>query len=353
MYKALGRPLLMLIDLCPISLPLVVIRSYEIAEQIVKASSGFPYRPPKSPETWRHLEHLTGPTSIVSSRIYGPNSEHCAQTDNPTYLMRVFHELIQAYADEQVQLPWWYTPRVEWKRHNLAKRARGTLKSIVRERYAELGQAAKSRSILSMSLHGIEELNAKTVDVTCDHLSTFLFAGHDTTSITLAWAFYELSHTSHALRAVRAELNELFGPEAASVGIGAAWPGEATGQQPEVGEHSQYKVEKEMYMKMQVTAKPVDGMMMKLMLCAHHGRRIHGMELRRCQPLVDRGYNLQSGVYWVQNLILSQDEGCEGFTFPDPPTITLRCPPFQPDTVDDVPFSYDTVNDWSMEKTQW
>jgi cytochrome P450 len=51
------------------------------------------------------------------------------------------------------------------------------------------------------------------VDVTCDQLSSFLFAGHDTTSTLMSWAFYELSRTPHALRAVRAELDELFGPD--------------------------------------------------------------------------------------------------------------------------------------------
>lgn len=59
----------MLIDLRPISPPLVVIGSYEVAEQLVKASSRFPYSPPKAPETWNHLEHLTGPTSIAATQV--------------------------------------------------------------------------------------------------------------------------------------------------------------------------------------------------------------------------------------------------------------------------------------------
>lgn len=70
-----------------------------------------------------------------------------------------------------------------------------------------------------MSLQGVKDPNPKTIDVTCDQLSTFLFAGHDTTSTTLSWAFYELSRTSRALRAVCSELDELFGldPSPASV----------------------------------------------------------------------------------------------------------------------------------------
>ena len=64
-----------------------------------------------------------------------------------------------------------------------------------------------------MSLQGIETLTPEVVDVTCDQLSSFLFAGHDTTSTLMSWAFYELSRTPHALRAVRSELDQLFGPD--------------------------------------------------------------------------------------------------------------------------------------------
>ncbi|KAI1249979.1 hypothetical protein MGN70_008429 [Eutypa lata] len=132
---------------------------------------------------------------------------------------RVVLDIDMTYTDEQITLPWWCTHRVEWRRYRLAKRARDTLKSIVRERYTQLGQAAKSHSISSMSLQGVKDPNPKTIDVTCDQLSTFLFAGHDTTSTTLSWAFYELSRTSRALRAVCSELDELFGldPSPASV----------------------------------------------------------------------------------------------------------------------------------------
>lgn len=69
MHKALGSPPVMLLDLRPVSSPLVVVGSYEVAEQIVRASSRFPYSLPKSPEIWKHLEHLTGPHSIVSSKV--------------------------------------------------------------------------------------------------------------------------------------------------------------------------------------------------------------------------------------------------------------------------------------------
>lgn len=72
-----------------------------------------------------------------------------------------------------------------------------------------------------MSLQSLENLSEKTINVTCDQLSSFLFAVHDTTSTTIAWAFYELSRTPHALQAVRAELDELFGPDPSPAAVAA------------------------------------------------------------------------------------------------------------------------------------
>ncbi|KAI0024019.1 cytochrome P450 [Xylariomycetidae sp. FL0641] len=466
MHKDLGRPPVMLVDLRPVSPPLLVIGSYEVAEQISKASSRFPYSPPKAPETWEHLEHITGPTSIASSqgeewkalrKRFNPGFapqhllsllpaildiaslflEHLetladsgqefslqelatnltfdvigrvvldidmgAQDAHPTEFMRAFHALIQTYADEQITLPWWCTPLLELRRTRLSRRVRATLRALVRERHAELAPASTSASasasasrnhcILAMSLRGVDApLTAAAVDETVDQVSTFLFAGHDTTSTTIAWAVYELARTPRALRAVRAELDGVFGgpdglapdlvlrtpytgavirevlrlwppggtsragaglrvrlpggdgeemdldglmlypphrlvqrdpgvfgasadafvperwlgPETipagawrafergpracigqelalletrvvlalalrrfdfVKVGIGAvARGGGGGGGEPELGSHGQFKVVEEMYMKMQVTSKPVDGMMMKVKL---------------------------------------------------------------------------------------
>lgn len=98
--------------------------------------------------------------------------------------IRAYHELFQTYASEQMDLPWYLTPRVEWKRRQLAKRVRSTLEEIVRNTFANRQtQTTKSRSILSLSLqYYANELTAKAVSEACDQLSTL---GHDTTSILL------------------------------------------------------------------------------------------------------------------------------------------------------------------------
>ncbi|ROV99858.1 hypothetical protein VSDG_02932 [Cytospora chrysosperma] len=136
-----------------------------------------------------------------------------AQRSRPSEFMRVFHELIQTFTSEQIDLPWWCTPRLEWKRSCLAKQVRSTLETIIRDAYAERNEDTKPCSILSMSLQDVDDLSPDIMDVTCDQLSSFLFAGHDTTSTTIAWVIYELSRTPHALRAVRAELDEIFSPD--------------------------------------------------------------------------------------------------------------------------------------------
>ncbi|OTB04646.1 hypothetical protein M426DRAFT_31673, partial [Hypoxylon sp. CI-4A] len=131
--------------------------------------------------------------------------------DQPTEFMRVFRELIVTYSGEHLDLPWFCTPHVEWKRYRLHKRVRESLRAMVRNRHAEGSQ--DSSCILSMSLRDIETHTPELVGITCDQLTSFLFAGHDTTSTLMSWAFYELSRTPHALRAVRAELDDIFGPD--------------------------------------------------------------------------------------------------------------------------------------------
>lgn len=143
-----------------------------------------------------------------------PNIHQGSQTAHPAKITRDFQTLIRTYTDEQIDLPWWFTPRLEWRRKKLALQVRASLKAIVQESHAKQNVGTnRPRSILSMSLEGVDTLPPELLDTTCDQLSTFLFAGHDTTSTTIAWMLYEVSRTPRALRAVRAELDEIFGPD--------------------------------------------------------------------------------------------------------------------------------------------
>ncbi|KAJ0114964.1 hypothetical protein J7T55_004707 [Diaporthe amygdali] len=131
-------------------------------------------------------------------------------------LIRLFAELVQTYNDDKNNLPWWIVPLTTRKRIRLAKRIDVLVKDNIQRRYAELKEEAKgnrSRSIVALSFQDTETLTPQLLSETSDQVRSFLFAGHDTNTSMLQWAFYELSRTPHALKAVRDELDEVLGPQ--------------------------------------------------------------------------------------------------------------------------------------------
>lgn len=111
-------------------------------------------------------------------------------------------------------------------RRRLAGRIDLLLKDIIQAKFAEQQQARsqsqskadtkRNRSVLSLSLQQTDHLNPGILQQTCDQLKSSLFAGHDTTSILLQWAFYELSRTPRVLKAIRRELDDIFGSDSSS-----------------------------------------------------------------------------------------------------------------------------------------
>lgn len=70
----------------------------------------------------------------------------------------------------------------------------------------------KNRSVATLSLHGVDKLTPQILQQTSDTLRGFLFAGHDTTSILLQWVFYELHIHPSVAKALKEELDAVFGP---------------------------------------------------------------------------------------------------------------------------------------------
>jgi hypothetical protein len=56
-------------------------------------------------------------------------------------------------------------------------------------------------------------IDPEFLDVVVAHLKIFLFAGHDTTASTLCFAYYLLYRNPSTLAALRAELENVFGPD--------------------------------------------------------------------------------------------------------------------------------------------
>lgn len=48
---------------------MAIVKSHEVAEQLVKPLDGFPYSLPKMPSVYVHMVHVTGTTSILSAQV--------------------------------------------------------------------------------------------------------------------------------------------------------------------------------------------------------------------------------------------------------------------------------------------
>ncbi|GAW21420.1 hypothetical protein ANO14919_109390 [Xylariales sp. No.14919] len=131
-------------------------------------------------------------------------------------VIRLFGDLVRTYSDDKNNLPWWIVPFTTLKRRRLARRIDALIKNTIQQKYAEVKEEAegnRSRSILALSFQDTGLLTPQLLSETSDQVRSFLFAGHDTNTSMLQWAFYELSRTPRALKAVRNELDEVLGPE--------------------------------------------------------------------------------------------------------------------------------------------
>lgn len=106
----------------------------------------------------------------------------------------------------------WWTDRVK---NRLAARVEELMKELIRKEHARVVSApATSRSVLALSLQGSPELTPELLQQTSDNLRVFMFAGHDTTSILIQWALYQLSKSPRQRAALFAELDDVLGPDA-------------------------------------------------------------------------------------------------------------------------------------------
>lgn len=142
----------------------------------------------------------------------------CAQLDRSHHseFIQLYRQLAQ-YCNENYgyTLPWhWLGMKI--RQHRVARRLDSLIKQLVRQRFTELRDSSdkeQPRSILAISLCNTPKLTPLVLEQICDQLKTFMFAGHDTTSIVLQWAFYEISRTPSVLAKLRAELDGIFGDD--------------------------------------------------------------------------------------------------------------------------------------------
>jgi cytochrome P450 len=92
------------------------------------------------------------------------------------------------------------------------------IKKCIKEKFTEIKAAqstatrqTKDRSVLALALQDTDVLTSEILQSTADQVKTFLFAGHDTTSILLQRLFYALSIHPKCLATIRAEHDAVFG----------------------------------------------------------------------------------------------------------------------------------------------
>ncbi|OQD84841.1 hypothetical protein PENANT_c011G06612 [Penicillium antarcticum] len=274
MHDQLGNPPLFIADFRPITHVMCIICNHEVAEQISKSSKLFQYSTPKSP-TIRWFQDLFGANSILVAeneewkglrKQFNPGFSHkhlmslmpCILDKTQLFLERLDRfcttgeefsfddlctnltfdiigavtmdtnmgaqlgeekqgELVRVYRE----LGYSYRPNngrwkilLSFQRRALGRRLDRLIKAIITEKFEEgFNPEKSSRSVLALGLAEHPKLTSEILSQTCDQLKTFLFAGHDTTSIVLQWSFYQLSRTPRVLRLVCLELDEVFGTD--------------------------------------------------------------------------------------------------------------------------------------------
>lgn len=129
--------------------------------------------------------------------------------------IKSYKEFLLSYREKGGMLKWCENLFSDRRRKALAEKVDVFLTEVIRSKFEDMkrNKGLSSRSILALSLSDTDVLTEEIIDGTKDQLKTFMFAGHDTTSILLQWAIYELSRTPRAMKTLRAELQGLFGPD--------------------------------------------------------------------------------------------------------------------------------------------
>ncbi|KAF2013636.1 cytochrome P450 [Aaosphaeria arxii CBS 175.79] len=294
--KEVGNPPLLYLDLRPFSYVLIVVRSYDIAEQISRVSKLHPQSVTKSPtlmtsyraligkksllteegDSWKALrkrfnlgfapQHLLTlmPQILSKTKIFmakldalaatgeefemdplctnltfdiigevAMNLDLHAQSDNEAEkhdIVRHFHTLMGTFLDTGRIWLWANIP-VRIRRLLSSWAADAAIKREIKRQFAIIKASQeqpsssssstkpRDRSVVALALSSIPELTPQILQSTADQVKTFLFAGHDTTSILLQRLFYALSIHPSALHTLRTEHATLFGTHSTTPAI--------------------------------------------------------------------------------------------------------------------------------------
>ncbi|KAF2280766.1 cytochrome P450 [Westerdykella ornata] len=269
LVESAGRPDILVLDMRPLSYGMTVVTSHDVAEQISKATKMYPYSVTKSPtlrqyerligkqsllveegESWKALRKRFNPgfapshllsllpqilskTSIFVSKLDALSSSgqefeldslctnitfdiigkvvadldfHAQGEDNAQRheIVKYYNELGSTYSDTG-RIPLWLNARKLVMRLWYSYLAERAIKQCIRSKFSETEEAENSTT---KATRGPQDRST-----TADQVRTFLFAGHDTTSILLQRLLYTLSIHPKCLAKIREEHEAVFGSE--------------------------------------------------------------------------------------------------------------------------------------------
>jgi cytochrome P450 len=136
----------------------------------------------------------------------------------------VFHtrKLLHTFANsgQPGLIPWWTNVPLVISRIYHSNKADTAIKKCIEDKFHETRASQKAghaqsqdRSVLALALKDVDRLSSDVVQSIADQIKTFLFAGHDTTSVLLQWVYYALSTHPKCLETIRAEHDTIFGDQ--------------------------------------------------------------------------------------------------------------------------------------------
>ncbi|KAF2474484.1 cytochrome P450 [Lindgomyces ingoldianus] len=151
--------------------------------------------------------------AIVMNVDFEAQGEHIRSNN----IVKHYRNLIETFSDTG-RLWLWLNVPIRIRRIIASMQADRAIKKAVKQQFAEIKAAqrkatkqTKDRSVLALALEDIDVLTSDTLQSITDQVKTFLFAGHDTTSILLQRLFYVLSIHPKCLATLRAEHDAIFG----------------------------------------------------------------------------------------------------------------------------------------------
>src|SRR5579871_450071 len=136
-------------------------------------------------------------------------------------ILKALRNVLQCYEDEDNPLSE-LNPLLFYRKKRYGRLVDIAVKAAIERKFEEMkasrqvdknGSIEKGRSVFALALQDLTLLTPDALKETVDQIKTFLFAGHDTTSTALQWAFYELSRSPRALHRLCAELDDVLGTD--------------------------------------------------------------------------------------------------------------------------------------------